>query len=52
VVDSFRLISNLANIGDAKTLAIHPWSTTHEQLTQEEKANAGVTEVRVTHVRA
>lgn len=32
VVDGFKLISNLANVGDCKTLAIHPWSTTHEQL--------------------
>lgn len=32
VVDGFKLISNLANVGDSKTLAIHPWSTTHEQL--------------------
>ncbi|KAI9170964.1 Homocysteine synthase [Paramyrothecium foliicola] len=44
VVDGFKLISNLANVGDAKTLAIHPWSTTHEQLSDEEKANSGVTE--------
>ncbi|RDA87217.1 hypothetical protein CP532_2501 [Ophiocordyceps camponoti-leonardi (nom. inval.)] len=44
VVDGFRLISNLANVGDAKTLAIHPWTTTHEQLTDEEKAASGVTE--------
>lgn len=46
VVDNFKLISNLANVGDSKTLAIHPWSTTHEQLTDEEKTNSGVTEVR------
>ncbi|KAI5258866.1 O-acetylhomoserine ami [Aureobasidium subglaciale] len=44
VVDNFKLISNLANVGDAKTLAIHPWSTTHEQLSDEEKINSGVTE--------
>ncbi|PFH62005.1 hypothetical protein XA68_15547 [Ophiocordyceps unilateralis] len=44
VVDGFRLISNLANVGDAKTLAIHPWSTTHEQLSDEEKTASGVTE--------
>ncbi|KAK4610754.1 Homocysteine synthase [Fulvia fulva] len=44
VVDGFRLISNLANVGDAKTLAIHPWTTTHEQLTHEERIKAGVTE--------
>ncbi|KAI9689375.1 MAG: putative secondary metabolism biosynthetic enzyme [Bathelium mastoideum] len=44
VVDNFKLISNLANVGDSKTLAIHPWSTTHEQLSDEEKASSGVTE--------
>ena len=32
------------SVGDSKTLAIHPWSTTHEQLNDEEKANSGVTE--------
>lgn len=44
VVDGFQLISNLANVGDSKTLAIHPWSTTHEQLSDEEKMDSGVTE--------
>ncbi|KAF2855143.1 O-acetylhomoserine ami [Plenodomus tracheiphilus IPT5] len=44
VVDNFKLISNLANVGDSKTLAIHPWTTTHEQLSDEEKENSGVTE--------
>ncbi|RYO94790.1 hypothetical protein DL764_007768 [Monosporascus ibericus] len=43
VVDGFKLISNLANVGDAKTLAIHPWTTTHEQLSDEEKIISGVT---------
>ncbi len=43
VVDGFKLISNLANVGDAKTLAIHPWTTTHEQLSDEEKISSGVT---------
>lgn len=46
VVDGFKLISNLANVGDSKTLAIHPWSTTHEQLSDEEKLASGVTEVQ------
>jgi len=46
VVDGFQLISNLANVGDAKTLAIHPWSTTHQQLSDEEKASSGVSDVR------
>lgn len=44
VVDGFKLISNLANVGDCKTLAIHPWTTTHEQLSDEEKISSGVTE--------
>ncbi|KAK1827563.1 Cys/Met metabolism PLP-dependent enzyme-domain-containing protein [Podospora conica] len=44
IVDGFKLISNLANVGDSKTLAIHPWSTTHEQLSDEEKNSSGVTE--------
>ncbi|KAL1883066.1 hypothetical protein VTK73DRAFT_9992 [Phialemonium thermophilum] len=44
IVDGFKLISNLANVGDSKTLAIHPWTTTHEQLSDEEKINSGVTE--------
>jgi O-acetylhomoserine (thiol)-lyase len=42
-VDSLELISHLANIGDAKTLAIHPASTTHQQLTEEERISTGVT---------
>lgn len=46
IVDGFKLISNLANVGDSKTLAIHPWTTTHEQLSDEEKISSGVTEVR------
>ena len=42
-IDSLELVSHLANIGDAKTLAIHPASTTHQQLTPEEQAATGVT---------
>jgi O-acetylhomoserine/O-acetylserine sulfhydrylase len=42
VVDSLKLASNLANIGDAKTLVIHPASTTHQQLTEEEQHASGV----------
>lgn len=41
-IDSLKLVSHLANLGDAKTLAIHPASTTHEQLTEEEQKAAGV----------
>ena len=40
VVDQLQLASNLANVGDAKTLVIHPASTTHQQLTAEERARA------------
>ena len=43
-IDSVQLLSHLANIGDAKTLVIHPASTTHQQLTAEEQASTGVTE--------
>ncbi|WP_430811431.1 MULTISPECIES: O-acetylhomoserine aminocarboxypropyltransferase/cysteine synthase family protein [unclassified Carboxylicivirga] len=41
-IDSLSLISHLANIGDAKSLIIHPSSTTHEQLSIEEQKAAGV----------
>ncbi|HSA32058.1 MAG TPA: O-acetylhomoserine aminocarboxypropyltransferase/cysteine synthase [Candidatus Omnitrophota bacterium] len=43
-INSLKLVSHLANIGDAKTLAIHPASTTHQQLSREEQLEAGVTE--------
>ncbi|MGA2064907.1 MAG: O-acetylhomoserine aminocarboxypropyltransferase/cysteine synthase family protein [Thermoguttaceae bacterium] len=43
-IESVRLASHLANIGDAKTLVIHPASTTHSQQTAEELAAAGVTD--------
>ncbi|MFN4233805.1 MAG: O-acetylhomoserine aminocarboxypropyltransferase/cysteine synthase family protein [Bacteroidia bacterium] len=42
LVDNLKLISHLANVGDAKTLIIHPASTTHEQLTEAEQKSAGV----------
>lgn len=42
-INSLRLISHLANVGDAKTLAIHPASTTHQQLSAEEQLATGVT---------
>jgi O-acetylhomoserine/O-acetylserine sulfhydrylase len=41
-IDSLKLVSHLANVGDAKTLAIHPASTTHEQLSDDERAASGV----------
>jgi O-acetylhomoserine (thiol)-lyase len=42
-IDSLELISHLANVGDAKTLAIHPATTTHQQLSPEEQLATGVT---------
>ncbi len=41
-VNSLKMISHLANVGDSKTLIIHPASTTHSQLSAEEQATAGV----------
>ncbi len=43
-IESVRLLSHLANIGDAKSLVIHPASTTHQQLSPEEQKATGVTE--------
>ncbi|MEN6374422.1 MAG: homocysteine synthase [Smithella sp.] len=42
-IESLELISHLANVGDAKTLAIHPATTTHQQLSAEEQLSTGVT---------
>jgi len=42
-IESVKLLSHLANIGDAKSLVIHPASTTHQQLTAEQQAATGVT---------
>lgn len=42
-IESLKVISHLANIGDAKTLAIHPATTTHSQLSEEEQKATGVT---------
>jgi O-acetylhomoserine (thiol)-lyase len=48
-IDNLKLASHLANVGDAKTLVIHPASTTHQQLSEEEQLSSGVepTMVRV-----
>ncbi len=46
-INSLKLSSHLANVGDAKTLVIHPASTTHQQLSQEEQLSAGVTPTMV-----
>jgi O-acetylhomoserine (thiol)-lyase len=42
-IDGLELFYHVANIGDARSLAIHPASTTHSQLTEEEQAASGVT---------
>ncbi|MCM8763904.1 MAG: O-acetylhomoserine aminocarboxypropyltransferase/cysteine synthase [Candidatus Omnitrophica bacterium] len=42
-IDSLQLISHVANVGDVRTLAIHPASTTHQQLSPEEQQSTGVT---------
>jgi O-acetylhomoserine (thiol)-lyase len=43
-IDNLKLFSHLANVGDARSLAIHPASTTHQQLSAEEQAASGVTD--------
>ena len=42
-IDSVKLASHLANVGDAKTLVIHPNTTTHQQLSDAEQKASGVT---------
>ncbi|MDT8284985.1 MAG: PLP-dependent transferase, partial [Thermovirgaceae bacterium] len=41
-IESLELFSHLANVGDAKSLALHPASTTHSQLTEEQQREGGV----------
>ncbi|MEX0994657.1 MAG: PLP-dependent transferase, partial [Balneolaceae bacterium] len=41
-IDNVELSSHLANVGDAKTLVIHPSSTTHQQLDEKEQSSSGV----------
>jgi O-acetylhomoserine (thiol)-lyase len=41
-IDSLKLLSHVANLGDARSLALHPSSTTHSQLSAEEQLAAGV----------
>ncbi len=43
VIEGVKLISHLANVGDAKTLILHPASTSHSQLSEEDRRRAGVT---------
>ena len=42
-INSLRLFSHLANVGDAKSLALHPASTTHSQLSEEDQLASGLT---------
>jgi O-acetylhomoserine (thiol)-lyase len=42
-IESLKMFSHLANVGDAKSLVIHPASTTHRQLSEDELKSAGVT---------
>ena len=42
-IESLKLFSHLANVGDAKSLAIHPATTTHSQLNEEQQRGAGIT---------
>jgi O-acetylhomoserine (thiol)-lyase len=42
LINNLKLASLVANVGDAKTLVIHPASTTHQQLSDEEQRSAGV----------
>ena len=44
LVSNVKLFSHLANIGDTRSLIIHPWSTTHSQLTPEQRKAAGAGE--------
>ncbi|MFH1995157.1 MAG: O-acetylhomoserine aminocarboxypropyltransferase/cysteine synthase family protein [Nitrospinota bacterium] len=43
IIDSIKLFSHLANVGDAKSLILHPSSTSHSQLSEEERLNSGLT---------
>jgi O-acetylhomoserine (thiol)-lyase len=43
LIERLKVFSHLANVGDAKSLVIHPASTTHRQLSDEELAGAGIT---------
>ena len=44
IIDSLNLFYHVANLGDARSLAIHPATTTHSQLTPEEQLKTGVTD--------
>jgi O-acetylhomoserine (thiol)-lyase len=46
-IESLKLISHLANLGDNKTLAIHPASTTHQQLPSRDLKKVGITDTMI-----
>jgi O-acetylhomoserine (thiol)-lyase len=43
LIDNIRLFSHLANVGDAKSLILHPASTSHSQMSQEQQRQGGLT---------
>ena len=43
VIDNIRLFSHLANVGDAKSLILHPASTSHSQLSEQQQRDGGLT---------
>jgi len=43
IIDNIKLFSHLANVGDAKSLILHPASTSHSQLTEEQQKSSGLT---------
>ena len=47
LVENCNLISHLANVGDTKTLIVHPASTTHRQLNKEQKEKSGISDAMV-----
>jgi len=42
IIDTIRLFSHLANVGDAKSLILHPASTSHSQMTEEQQVESGL----------
>ncbi|MEI6640204.1 MAG: PLP-dependent transferase, partial [Chlorobium sp.] len=44
IIDNIKLFSHLANVGDAKSLILHPASTSHSQMTEEQRIQSGLSE--------
>jgi len=51
IIDNIKLFSHLANVGDAKSLILHPASTSHSQLTEEQQTSSGLTRDLIRSVR-